>query len=261
MKNTLNHYKMKFKINSATYFLILSFLLTGLIKNIILIYIIVITHELGHVLIIKKLKYKITKIEIYPMGGITSIDKKINTKISHELLISIFGIIFQIILFCIMFILYKNNFIRDNTYNLFNSYNKTIMIFNLLPIIPLDGYIFLRSILEYIFSYKKTYYISLIISIISIILFITYNEIFSLNNYLIISFLIYKIITSIKEFKYIYMRFLTERYLYDLPKYKFKYENKININLLKKDTYHYFKKDSRVYSEKKLLTEIFKYNK
>ena len=26
MKNTLNHYKMKFKVNSATYFLILSFL-------------------------------------------------------------------------------------------------------------------------------------------------------------------------------------------------------------------------------------------
>ena len=100
---------------------------------------------------------------------------------------------------------YKNNLIRDNTYNLFNSYNKTIMIFNLLPIIPLDGYIFLRSILEYIFSYKKTYYISLIISIISIILFISYNEIFSLNNYLIISFLIYIIVTSIKEFKYIYI--------------------------------------------------------
>lgn len=246
----------KFKINSATYFLILTFLLTGLIKNIIIIYLIVVIHELGHIFIIKKLKYKIIKVEIYPMGGITSIDKKINTKIIHEIIISIFGILFQILLLIIMHILFKNNIIRESTYILFKSYNKTIMIFNLLPIIPLDGYIFLRSILEIIFPYKKTYYLSLIISIISIILFITYNEIFSLNNFLIISFLIYKIIISIKEFKYIYIRFLTERYLYDLPYQKLKYENKTNIDLLKKDTYHYFKEKDKIYSEKKVLTKI-----
>lgn len=246
----------KFKINSATYFLILTFLLTGLIKNIIIIYLIVVIHELGHIFIIKKLKYKIIKVEIYPMGGLTSIDKKINTKIIHEILISIFGILFQILLLIIMYILFKNSIIRESTYILFKSYNKTIMIFNLLPIIPLDGYIFLRSILEIIFPYKKTYYLSLIISIISIILFITYNEIFSLNNYLIISFLIYKIIISIKEFKYIYIRFLTERYLYDLPYQKLKYENKTNIDLLKKDTYHYFKEKDKIYSEKKVLTKI-----
>lgn len=248
----------KFKINSATYFLILSFLLTGLIKNIILIYLIVIIHELGHIFIIKKLKYKIIKVEIYPMGGITSIDKKINTKINHEILISIFGIIFQIILWLLIYILFQNNFIRESTYILFKNYNKTIMIFNLLPIIPLDGYIFFRSVLEIIFPYKRTYYLSLILSIISIILFITYNEIFSLNNYLVISFLIYKIITSIKEFKYIYMRFLAERYLYDIPNNKIKYENKTDINLLKKDTYHYFKTKDKVYSEKNLLAKMFK---
>lgn len=247
----------KFKINNATYFLVLSFLITGLIKNIILIYLIVIFHELGHVFIIKRLKYKIIKVEIYPMGGITSIDKKINTKITHEILISIFGIIFQILLFLIMFILFKNNLIRESTYILFKNYNKTIMLFNLLPIIPLDGYIFFRSILELFFPYKKTYYISLILSIIFIILFITYNEVFSLNNYLIISFLIYKVITNIKDFKYIYMRFLTERYLYDLPNNKIKYENKTDINLLKKDTYHYFKTKDKIYSEKKVLDKLF----
>lgn len=247
----------KFKINSATYFLILSFLITGLIKNIILIYMVVIIHELGHVFIIKRLKYKIIKVEIYPMGGITSIDKKINTKITHEILISLFGIIFQIILGSIIYILFQNNFIRESTYILFQNYNKTIIIFNLLPIIPLDGYILLRSILEYFFPYKRTYYISLILSIISIILFITYNEVFSLNNYLIISFLIYKIITSIKDFKYIYIRFLTERYLYNIPYGKLKYENKMDINLLKKDTYHYFKTQDKVYSEKKVLDKLF----
>ena len=84
MKNILH----LFNIHLSTYFLILSFLITGLIKNIILIYFIVLFHELGHLFIIKLLGYKIIKVDIYPSGGVTKIDKKINTKISHDLLIA-----------------------------------------------------------------------------------------------------------------------------------------------------------------------------
>lgn len=255
--SAMKNIKNLFNINIATYFLILTFCFTGLIKNIILIYIIVIFHELGHILIIKILRYKIIKIDIYPIGGITRIDKKINTSIKHELLISVFGIIFQIILWLIFFLLQHYCIISSLTYKLFKSYNKTIIIFNMLPIIPLDGYIFLRSIWELIFPYKKSFYLSLIISIISIILFITYNELYSLNNYLIISFLIFKIINTSKEFKYAHMRFLTERHLYQLPISKIKYENKINLDLLKKDTYHYFKNKDKVISEKKILAQKF----
>ena len=253
MKNIKN----LFKINSATYILILTFLLTGLIKNIILIYLIVIIHELGHFFIIKILKYKIVKIDIYPMGGVTTINKKINTKISHELIIAIFGIIFQIILGLIFLMLFKNGLISNNTYEIFNNYNKTIIFFNMLPIIPLDGYIFLRSIWELIFPYKKSFYISFIISIISIILFITYNQIYSLNNYLIISFLIYKIVTVYKDFKYEYYRFLLERYLYNFNYKNIKYENHKKLDLLKKDTYHYFKTNNTYISEKKILAKKF----
>ena len=249
--------KKLFNINLATYFLILTFLLTGLIKNIILIYLIVIIHELGHIFIIKILKYKIIKVDIYPMGGVTTVDKKINTSIKHELLISIFGILFQLLLWLIFLIIYKNDLISYNTYELFISYNKTIIFFNMLPIIPLDGYIFLRSIGELIFSYKKAFYISFIFSIIFLLIFITYNELYSLNNYLIISFLIYKIITTFKDFKYEHYRFLLERHLYNLKYNKLSYEKGNNLNLLKKDTYHYFKTKGKVSSEKKLLAKKF----
>lgn len=254
MKNTKN----LFKINLATYFLILTFLFTGLIKNIILIYLIIIIHELGHIWIIKKLKYKVLRVDIYPMGGVTTIDKKINTSIKQELLISIFGIIFQILLGIIFYFLYYLNTLSSNTYNLFTSYNKTILLFNLLPIVPLDGHVFLRSLLEIFFSFKKSFYISIIISLLGIIFFITYNEIFSLNNYLIISFLIFKIMTTLKEFKYIYLRFLTERHLYQFPYRQIQYENGININVLKKETYHYFKSKDKIYSETQVLAKKFK---
>lgn len=249
------------KINPATYFIILTFLLTGLIKNIILVYIIVIFHELGHILIIKKLNLKITKVEIYPMGGITTINKKINSSIKEEIIISLAGIFFQFLLYLIFLLLYQNNLISPNTYDIFNTYNKTILIFNLLPIIPLDGYIFIRSLIEIYFPYKLAYYISLIISIISIILFITYNELLSLNNYLIISFLVYKIITSLKEFKYNYLRFELERYLNDFQYRTIKHEKKCSLNLLKRETYHFFKQKDTYISEKKLLKEKYQEKK
>ncbi len=253
MKNILH----LFNIHISTYFFILSFLFTGLIKNIMLIYFIVIFHELGHIFIIKILGYKVLRVDIYPSGGVTKIDKKINTKLSHDIFIASFGIVFQIILYFIFTFLYSLSFIRSSTYELFVTYNITILIFNLLPIIPLDGYQLLRSIWEILFPYKKAFKISLVISVISILLFITYNQILSLNNYLVISFLIFKLVTELKNFKYQNMRFLLERYLNDLPYRKIKNESIIDLSLLKKDTYHYFKKGNTYVSEKKVLNKKF----
>lgn len=249
--------KIPFKIHYTTYFLILTFLFTGYIKNVILIYMIILFHEFGHIFIIKILKYKIEKVEIYPMGGITSIHKKINSSLIHDLFISVFGILFQVILAFLFFIFFQYGFITYHTYNLFQSYNKTIMIFNMIPIIPLDGYQFLRAIMEFIFPYKKSFYLSFIISVIASILFITYHEIHSLNNYLMISFLIYKMITTYKDFKYFHFRFLMERHLYQISYHKIKYEKKNTLDILKKDTYHYFKDKNRVYSEKRFLSKKF----
>ena len=248
-----------FNIHFSTYLLILSFLLTGLIKNIILIYFIVIFHELGHILIIKLLGYKILRVDIYPSGGVTKIDKKINTKISHDLLIASFGVFFQILLYLIFYFLYSFSFIRSSTYELFLTYNTTILIFNLLPIIPLDGYQFLRCIWEILFPFKKAFNISFVISLIAVLLFITYNHLFFFFNYLIITFLIYKIIYEYKNFKYQNYRFQLERYLNDFPYQKIKNERKVDLSLLKKDTYHYFKKDNTYVSEKKVLGKKFSF--
>ncbi len=247
----------KFKINIATYFLILTFLFTGLIKNIILIYLIVIVHELGHILIIKILKYKIIKVEIYPMGGVTLIDKKVNTKISHELLIASFGVIMQFILGLFFNFFIKYNLITYNAYFLFNNYNKTIIFFNLIPIIPLDGYHILNSLGEIFLPFKYAFRFSFIISLISLVVFIFSNGIFSLNNYLIWSFLIFKIYQEYKNFKFRHLKFLLERFINDLPYKKIKYNRNINLNLLKKDTYHYFKNNGYIYSEKKILAKKF----
>ena len=91
----------KFKINSLTYLIFLSFLLTGFIKNILLIFLIVVVHELGHFFFLKYFSYEIEKIEIYPFGGVTTTNKYINSPINHDLIIYMGGVFFQLLLFFI----------------------------------------------------------------------------------------------------------------------------------------------------------------
>ena len=148
------------KVNPLTLYFLLLLFLCGFIKIGLIIFFIVIFHELGHVFFIKLFKYKIIDITIYPFGGIIKTDKDINTPPNKELLISSGGIIAQIILFIIIYFLPINILTKE----IFYKYNLSIMLFNILPIIPLDGSIIINSLLNKVLSYKISYYLYIIIS-------------------------------------------------------------------------------------------------
>ncbi len=243
----------KFKISYYTYFFILLCFLCGYIKNILIIFFICLFHELGHIFFIKLFKYQIINIEILPFGGYTNIYKKINSSITKDIIISIGGILFQLLLFIILIILHNN--INIITYELFIKYNLTILIFNLIPIIPLDGSKIIHSILEYFFSYYYSYYFNLILSIIFLSIFLYINYIFNIDNYFICTFLVYKMFIYYKDYKYIYQRFLLERSLYDLDYHKIDNHTK-NIKELKKNVLHYFKLNNKYIKEDKVIMDF-----
>ena len=240
------------KINSFTiYFLFIAFL-CGFIKNALIIFLIVIIHELGHVFFIKILGYEIESINIYPFGGITKVNKDLNAPLKQEIIIALGGIFNQILIYLFLFMPIFSN----TTKNIIFNYNTSIIMFNLLPIIPLDGSIILSSFLAKFFPFQKVYYLNFILSIFNMFLFFIFNYTYSLNNYLIIAFLIYKTYEYYQNKNYIYNRFLLERYLKD---YSFSKINtrKGNLDILKKDTYQYFKENGKIKSEKIKLKERF----
>ncbi len=248
MKNILN----KIKINYYTYFFILLCCICGYIKNIVIIFFICIFHEMGHVLFIKLFKYQIVKIEIFPFGGYTEIYKKINSSILKDLIIGLGGMLFQLILMLLL-IMFKKYF-NIITYNLFIKYNLTILIFNMLPIIPLDGSKIIQCLFEYILPYTKAYHFNIYLSILLIIIFIYLNYQFHIDNYFICSFLIYKIIIYCKDYKYLFKRFLLERSLYEIEYRKINNHTK-EIKNLKKGVLHYFYKNKKYIREDKIINE------
>lgn len=252
MKNIL---KM-IKISNYTYLFILLCFLCGYIKNILIIFSICLIHELGHIIFIKLFKYKIIYIELLPFGGYTKIDKIINTSINKDVLISFGGIIFQILLYLFIYI-FKNN-INIITYTMIIKYNLIIIIFNLIPIHPLDGNNILHLLLEKYISYNLSYKINGIVSIILLIVFIFINYVYHIDNYFIISILIYKTINYYKYYKYLKNRFFLERILYDID-YKKIDNNTRNINNIRKEVLHYFKCNNKYINEKKMIKNVYFY--
>ncbi len=253
----MKNIKAKFKINSFTYLLILTSLMTGFIKNIALILLIIIVHECGHIFFIRKYEYSIESVEIFPFGGITKVNKPINTPIKQEMWIALGGVLFQILLFFVFKLLVNVGFIRETTYILFQTYNKSIFFFNLLPMIPLDGSILFHSILEYFFSYHKAYHAYLVISVMAFLFFFLSQIKNSFNNYMILTFLIFRIYEAYKKRKYYENKFYLERFLHEYPYIKIESHSYPDLHKLKKDTLHFFWKKDRYLHEKEFLKSYY----
>lgn len=239
-------------------FIAFSFIITGHVKDLLVFTSIIIFHELGHYLMARINKVKVKKITIYPFGGITTLDTLINININRELLIAMGGILFQTIYMIIIIILYKHGFVREYIYNLYTRYNNSILYFNLLPIVSLDGFKILNLTLSKIFPFDISNKLSLGISFITLILILIVNYYtFNYTLLLVLSVLIINIVNYYKDLNYIFNKFLVERYLYNLSYSKEKIVN--NKKKMYKDYRHIFKNGNKYLTEKKYLYD--KYNK
>ena len=168
-----------------------------------------------------------------------------------EFIVLIMGPLTQIIFVCII------KFSNINIPSYFFDYHYFILIFNLLPIYPLDGGKLVNILMSYLLSFYNSLKYSLYTSyFIFIIIFIV--EILFIRNlilFLIFFLLAIKIFKEINKISYYYQKFLLERYL---KKYKFKKIRKIkSIKEMKKDNYHLFKKNNELIIEDKVLKDYF----
>ena len=232
--------KTIFKIHPFFYLFCLICIITGYFKNFIFITFIILFHELGHILAAIFFNWHIEKVIILPLGGITIFDELINRPLKEEFIIAIMGPIFQTILFII-----------DN--DLFRYYNLNLLIFNLLPIFPLDGSKILNVLLNKIYSFKVSHIISIIISAISIFFLLLFR--FNLILYISIIFLIIKIYREYKLHNYLFNKFLFERYLYN---FNFKKSKIVNNSLKMKRDYRHLIKANKYITEKEYLERLFR---
>ena len=241
-----------------TYILIaLGFVLTGYFPNLIIFTSIIIIHELGHYIVAKFNKLNVEKITIYPYGGLVKMNNLINTSINKELFVAISGILFQIVYYLLITYLYKTGLIRDYIFNLFTMYNRSILVFNILPIHPLDGAKVLNLLLSKILPFNIANKINLIISVITLVTIILINYLeFNYTTFLILGIIIDNIIKNYQQLKYVFNKFLLERHIYNITYQKRKKINKISH--MYKEKYHTIKENNTYITEKQALSHKFK---
>ena len=228
-------------------------ILTASFIPFIIITTLIVIHELGHFLTAKILKVEVNKIYLYPLGGISKFFLPLNSSYKKELLILISGPLAQILAQQVLLIILPKETL------LINTYHYGILVFNLLPIYPLDGGKLLHLFLSSLIPYKKSLSITINISylMILILIFISENSL-KLNYSIMIIFLLVKVYIEQSKINYIYERFILERYLNN---YYFKNSRLItNEKDFYKNKRHIIREKGRYYLEKEYLNKKYKKN-
>ena len=244
MKSILN----KIYIHPILIITVFIFILIGRFKFIIYFMMLISIHELGHILVSLIFKWKIDKIILLPFGGLTKYNNLINISLLEEFLVSISGIIFQLMFYKVI-----HTYID---YKYFSYTHYFIIMFNLLPIYPLDGSKLLNILFNKITSFKNSILLTIIVSYISIILlsFVLFdiNKLF----YMVFVFLFIEVNKLYSDKELIFNKFIFERYVHNL---NFKKEKVVkSVDNMKKDYRHLFYINNKYVTESTYLQAMFK---
>ena len=165
------------------------------------------------------------------------------------------GILFQTVFFIISTQLLDNS---SYIYKLIQSYNLSILIFNLIPIMPLDGGKLINILLNKILPFKKSHIFTIYISYIFILVLLIFS--FKNINLLLMIFLL--LILLIKEHKrhnLIFNMFLIERYIKNITLKNINFVKKNSLKYMKKYKKNIFIINNKYIDEKEMLLNKFNY--
>ena len=243
--------KSIFKIHPLYFFVAFICAVTGHFKNFILFNMIIIVHELGHVVVSLIFKWKIDRVILLPFGAVTIFNEDINKPIIEEFLILFFGPFSQIV-----FTIIYNYFSYSEV---LIDYSKALLFFNLLPIFPLDGSKLFNLFLNCFLSFKESHLITLYISFF-IICFLFIKIKFNLILFFIIIFILIKCIDEFRNHGNIFNRFLLERYTKNIVFKKSMILNSTDVRKMKRDYKHIFYDGKRYITEREILKKRFDFH-
>jgi stage IV sporulation protein FB len=187
--------------------------LTGTFLELSVILAIVLVHELGHYIAARSFKWRIRRIMLWVFGGVMDTDEHGNRPIWQEVIVTVAGPIQHLFIYLIIFFTAQTEWLSPYILETILYYNTAILVFNLLPIWPLDGGKLLLLFLSMKFPYKKAYNNTILFSLIGSGLFVCFQFFpFTLSSFLIMIFLFMENRKEWKHRHYVFMRFLLNRY-------------------------------------------------
>lgn len=179
---------------------------------------IVVIHELGHVVAAQHYGWKVAEIQLLPFGGVAVIDEQGSVTAVEEIVVALAGPLQNALMIALALVMKSTALWSDGWVDYFVQANMWIALFNLLPILPLDGGKVLQALLSYRISYYHTLKLTIWMSIVmsgALLSMSIYNYPFSglnLNVLVIAVFLLATNGYSYRDMNYKFMRFLIGRH-------------------------------------------------
>ncbi|HDR7958895.1 stage IV sporulation intramembrane metalloprotease SpoIVFB [Bacillus wiedmannii] len=188
---------------------------TARFKELLLLFCIVLIHELGHAFAAAHYNWRIKKIQLLPFGGVAELEEHGNKSLKEELVVVIAGPIQHIWMMVVGYIVFEAGWLGADLYYFFIWNNIIILAFNLLPIWPLDGGKVLFNVLSYRFPYLQAHEKMMKLSCVFFSVILVWQLLWNSNNIMMWVLLIFLAVSLYQEWKqrqYAFMRFLLERY-------------------------------------------------
>lgn len=146
----------KIHINPFVLITIIFFWLIGRVNELLIIFISITIHELGHLLIAKCFNININKLALTPIGFMANINYSDYKRYYHEIIISIAGPAVNLLAALAGYIISLYFLDKFNNIGFFILVNFSLAFINILPILPLDGGKIFRAALFFRLGYNPT---------------------------------------------------------------------------------------------------------
>lgn len=193
--------------------------LTGYFAELLTLFILVLVHELGHVLVARGFGWTIREVKLLPFGGVVEVDEAGGVPTAEEAMVAIAGPLQNLWMGIAAWLCGELGWWESGWAQYVCQANLMIGLFNLLPIHPLDGGKLLQAALSYAVNYYKMLIwsarISIVLSILmvlsSILPVLIYRDGIQLNLLIVGIFLLMTNWTYHRNVPYLFYRFLMHR--------------------------------------------------
>jgi stage IV sporulation protein FB len=130
--------------------------LAGCFLETITLFVIVFIHELGHAAAARAFGWRVRRIQLLPFGGVAEMDEQGGMPAREELIVALAGPLQHVWMIAFAALMKHIGYFDGAWWDYFAEANAAIGLFNLLPILPLDGGKVLLCLVGYSAPYRRT---------------------------------------------------------------------------------------------------------
>src|SRR5699024_4058532 len=181
----------KLHIHPLFLLLIVLSLFTGTFVQLFILFAIILIHEIGHYTLANHYQWHIQSIVLWVFGGVMKTTEATNRPIKEDIIVTVAGPLQHIWMFAVIYGCSFMDIIPTSLVQTAFYFNYLLLLFNLLPIYPLDGGKLLFYILSLFLPYKKSHHYTYRFSLLACILLVLFLF-FNLFTLFVVLLLTYK---------------------------------------------------------------------